>query len=360
MLSKIQIEEIKEHLSNAQNPLFFFDNDPDGLCSFLLLQRYIGRGKGVPIRSFPELSKDYLRKINELSADYIFILDKPLVSKDFFEEVEKFNIPVVWIDHHFIKGDVEKRDIPKFVNYYNPFVDSEGNDLHKTNQPTTYLCYQVSKRKEDLWIALIGCISDKFFPDFYFQFKDDFPDLVNSLSREKDAFEILYKSQIGKIARIMGFALKDRTTNVTNMVKFLMKVKTPYEVLEESKKNSTMHNRFNEIDKKYRKFLEKAKNNFDESEEILFFEYGGDLSISADLANELSFIFPKKIIIVAYIKGIKANISVRGKKIREIILKSIKNLDDASGGGHEDAVGVTVRVEDLKKFKENIKLFSKI
>jgi single-stranded DNA-specific DHH superfamily exonuclease len=39
MLNDKQIDEIREHLEKAQNPLFFFDNDDDGLCSFLLLQR---------------------------------------------------------------------------------------------------------------------------------------------------------------------------------------------------------------------------------------------------------------------------------------------------------------------------------
>ena len=47
MLTKKQIKEIKEHLDKAQNPIFFFDNDPDGLCSFLLLQRYCEKGKGA-------------------------------------------------------------------------------------------------------------------------------------------------------------------------------------------------------------------------------------------------------------------------------------------------------------------------
>ena len=91
-------------MEKAQNPIFFFDNDPDGLCSFLLLQRYIGRGKGIAIKSFPEMTDEYFRRVMELNADYIFILDKPVVSKEFFEEVEKFNIPVVWIDHHNIEG----------------------------------------------------------------------------------------------------------------------------------------------------------------------------------------------------------------------------------------------------------------
>jgi single-stranded DNA-specific DHH superfamily exonuclease len=147
MLTKKQVEEIKEHLEKAQNPLFFFDNDNDGLCSFLLLQRYIGRGKGIPIKSFPELTPDYFRKIRELNADYIFILDKPVISKEFFKEVEQINVPIVWIDHHII----DKKNIPDFVNYYNPLLNNNGT----TVEPTTYLCYQVSQKKRIYGLQLL-------------------------------------------------------------------------------------------------------------------------------------------------------------------------------------------------------------
>ena len=43
----------------------------------------------------------------------------------------------------------------------------------------------------------------------------------------------------------------------------------------------------------------------------------------------------------------KANISVRGKKIRDKVLMAIRDLDDATGGGHEDAVGAKIKVEDI-------------
>ena len=342
MLTQKQVKEIKKHLDNAQNPLFLFDNDPDGLCSFLLLQRFIGRGKGIPIKSFPELITDYIRRINELNADYLFILDKPLVSKEFWEEVRKINIPVVWIDHH----EIDKKNIPSFVNYYNPLFNK-----NKTNEPVTALCYQIVN-ENDLWIAVAGCISDKFVPDFYSEFKKTYPDLsFNS----KDAFDILYKSQIGKIARIFGFGLKDRITNVINMLRFLMKVKTPYEVLEETGKNYSMHYRFNQIDKTYRKLLDKARAIGENSDKILFFQYAGNISMSSDLSNELSYLFPRKIIVVIYISGIKANVSVRGKKVRERVLSSIKDLEEATGGGHEDAVGARIRVKDIEIFKDNMK-----
>jgi len=341
MLTIKQVQEIKEHLERAQSPIFFFDNDQDGLCSFLLLQRYLGRGKGVAVKSFPDLDASYFRKVEELSGDYIFILDKPVVSESFFEEAHKFNIPIVWIDHH----EAEKK-LPEFVNYYNPLYNSE-----KTNEPVTALCYQITSRKEDLWLAVIGCISDRFYPSFYSEFKNQFPEL--SIESE-DAFDIFYKSEIGKIAKMFSFGLKDNTTNVVLMLKFLIKSGGPYDVLEKTPKNRILHERFELLSNKYRKLLNKAIDLNDKSEKILFFEYGGDLSISGDLSNELSYLFPKKFIIVGYIKGIKINLSARGKNIKPLMSEAIKGLEGGRSGGHDNAVGAQMRVDDLEKFKSNL------
>ena len=128
----------------------------------------------------------------------------------------------------------------------------------------------------------------------------------------------------------------------------------PYEVLEEDSKNYTMHLRFDQINKKYSKLMEKAISIEKNSGKILFFQYGGDLSISSDLSNELSYRFPKKIMIVVYMAGVKANISARGKNVRGLILKAIEGLNGATGGGHEDAVGAQVRIEDLEIFRERL------
>ncbi len=342
MLTNKQIKEIKEHLEKAQNPVFFFDNDNDGLCSFLILRKYLGRGKGVPIKSYPEMNAEYARKVNELNADYVFILDKPVVSLSFFEEVKKFNIPVVWIDHH----KTEHTIVPDYISYYN----SALTKTKKKNEPVTYLCQKIANRKEDLWIGVIGCISDRFIPDFYEDFSKIYPDLS---IKAKDAFDVLYKSQIGNIAKIFGFALKDTITNVIKMIKFLISIKTPYEILEENSKNKTMHSRFIQIYKKYEKLIEKAKALAD-SNKLLFFQYAGDMSISADLANELTYLYPKKIIVVVRIIGIKASISVRGEKIRGPFAKAIEGIENATGGGHENAVGGQMRIEDLERFRENL------
>lgn len=342
MLTKEQLEEIREHLSNAQNPAFFFDNDQDGLCSFLLLQKYLGRGKGFPIKTSPALTKDYVKKVEEFNADYIFILDKPEVSEEFVLEIEKKNIPIVWIDHH----DIPKEKVPDYVYYYNPLLNKE-----KSSEPVTYLCYNVTKRKEDMWIAIVGCISDNLVPDFYKDFMKEFPDLCKD---ENDAFNIFYGSEIGKIARIIGFGLKDKISNVIAMVKFLISCKTPYDFLEENSKNKTIYKRFQEIDKKYQKILIKAKKSANLSK-LLFFEYAGDTSMSSDIANALKYSFPDKFIVVVYNKGFKANVSARGKDVKKIILAAIDGLESATGGGHDNAVGAQIRKEDVKEFEKRIK-----
>lgn len=341
MLSEKQINEIKSHLEKAQNPLFFFDNDPDGLCSFLLLQRAYGKGKGVPIKSFPGLSGEYFKRVNELNADYIFILDKPVVSPEFFEEARQVNIPVVWIDHH----DIGENKVPEFVNYYNPFYNKA-----KSNEPVTYLCYKIAEKKEDSWIAIIGCICDNFIPEFYEKFEKDYPDLA---IKSQKALSIYYDSQIGKIAQMLNFGLKDTVTNVMRMLRFLMKVKTPYEVLEENSENRTIHKRFEEVDKKYKKLLEKGIDS-DKTKNLVFFQYGGDLSISADIANALMYKFPKKIIAVARDSGGKISISLRGRGIKKIISRILGEFENATGGGHEEAVGVKIRTEDIEKFRKRL------
>lgn len=342
MLTKEQIKEIKEHLDKAQNPLFFFDNDPDGLCSFLLLQRYLGRGKGVAVRSYPEMDANYFRRVNELDADYIFILDKPVVSKGFFEAVRQVNIPVVWIDHHEVQEKV-----PDFVNYYNVVLNKP-----KTNEPVTALCYQITERKEDLWLAVIGCISDHFIPEFYPEFLEKYPDLGIETD---EPFKVLYESQIGRISSMLNFSLKDSITNVVRMQKFLMKAKTPYEVLEENKENKSLREKFNEVDRKSKKLVKEALEGVSEGDKIIFFQYAGELSISSEISNELMYRFPEKYIVVMRVAGGWASASCRGKNIRKYLLKALEGLEDATGGGHRDAVGARVKEQDVEKFKENMK-----
>jgi len=337
MLTKKQIKEIREFLEQSQNPLFYFHDDQDGLCSYLLLRRFLGRGKGVAVKKIP-MPKEYFRRVTEFNPDKIFALDLPDISKEFFNEVEKVNLPVVWIDHHDI--DIK---LPKFVKYYNPFLKNK-----KKYEPVSLLCQQIVGNKQDEWISLIGCISDKMIPIFYKDFLKKYPELG---IKAKDAFDVYYKSEFGKICRMLGAGLKDRTTNVMKMIRFLINAKNPYDVLNENKENSTMHGKFNEISSKFNKLIERAKANYGGGK-ILFFRYAGDTSMSSSVANYLSYLFSDKIVCVSYLNVEEVRLSIRGKDVRESVLKVLKKIKNSYGGGHNGAVGARMSLPDLDFFEK--------
>lgn len=353
MISHEKINDVREFLDKSQNPLFFFDNDLDGLAGFMLLRRYCNKGKGIAIKTFPDLNSTYIRKLSEFSPDSIFILDKPLVSKQFVAECNEKNIPVIWIDHHPKPFKENEEEFSK-IFYFNPLENEKP-----TNEPVSYWCYKISGKQEDEWIAMLGCISDWFVPEFANGFAEKNPDLFAKLKSDEQA-KALYETEIGKLAKLINFGLKDRTSNVVKMIKYLLNVKTPYEILEKNSKNASIYQRFEQVDRKYSKLLQKAKEIGKINKHLLFFQYGGELSLSGELANELFYNFPDLIIVVCYIKGSRVNVSVRGKHdARTLTIKSLEGIE-STAGGHEKACGATLSVEDLPKFRDNmIKLIKK-
>jgi single-stranded DNA-specific DHH superfamily exonuclease len=345
MLSEKQISEIREHLEKAQNPIFYYDNDADGFCSYVLLRRFLDRGKGVAVRSFPELDAGYARKAKELNADYVFVLDKPVLSREFMQEMDDMGLPVVWIDHH----DVERGDYEKdFGNLwiYNPARNS-GDE--KSEEPVTYLSYKIANRKEDVWLAVIGCIADHYLPEFASDFKDYYPEYWGQV---KEPFDAYYRTEIGRIAMALNFGLKDSISHVVQLQNFMISCRGPEDVFQEISGNYHFRRKYLEVKKKYEYLLEKAKNQIDGN--ILVFEYAGDLSISADLANELSYLFPDAYIAVIYKKGNISNLSMRGKNVKKV-LEAVLSKIEGSGGGHDDAVGGRISTGDLERFREILK-----
>ena len=116
--------ELKKELS-ADKPLYLFDDDPDGLCSFLQLYRHIKGGKGIIVKRTPRITEDFVRKVEEYGPDKIFVLDIVMIDQEF---IDKVKTPIVWIDHH----EPQEREN---IMYYNPRVKEKGNNI-----PTSKLC----------------------------------------------------------------------------------------------------------------------------------------------------------------------------------------------------------------------------
>ncbi len=342
MLTQEQIEDFKRHLEQASNPVYFFDNDVDGLAAFLIIRKFYGRGKGVAIKSYPSLNRQYIRKLDEFKPDLVVVLDKPLISQEFIEAAKERGIHIVWLDHHPIPANTRDEGI----SYYNP-LDNQSRD----NRPTAYWAYKIINNRAYEWIAMLGCIRDWFVPEFAENFSKEFPDLFPYTQNSAKA---LYETPIGRITRILDFALKDKTSSIVKMIKIMLEVNTPNQINEENKKLYPIYKRYFQINKKYSQLMKKAEEIAARSSKLLFFQYGGDLSLSSELANELFYKFSEKIVVVTYIKGTKVNCSLRGLiNVRDLAQKALQGIE-SSCGGHENAVGATFQLQDLRNFKRNL------
>ncbi|MBS3176759.1 DHH family phosphoesterase [Candidatus Woesearchaeota archaeon] len=334
-------KHIKEEIDECAKPLFFFDNDPDGLTSFLLLYRYKKEGHGVVIKTRPRITTEFVRKVNEYEPDKIFILDIAQVDQEFLDQV---NVPVVWIDHH----PVERREK---VLHLNPRLSGE------TPVPTSYMCYQAVR--QDLWIAMIGSIADWYVPDFKDQFCEHYPGLADPILKEPA--EYLFTTKLGELIRIFSFNLKGSTTDALKSIKIMSRISSPEEILEQQTgQGKFLYKKYERIEKDYQalKKVAIAQEKKTKKDPFLVFIYEEDnISLTKDLSNELLYLFPKKIIVLGRRKSgeIKCSLRCSGTYKLNIALEKALMGIQGYGGGHDYACGCCIKEEEFPSFLENFK-----
>jgi nanoRNase/pAp phosphatase (c-di-AMP/oligoRNAs hydrolase) len=336
-LTKEQYKEIRAELEGSRKPLFFFHDDPDGLASFLLMYRFVGRGKGVVVKkSTPSIGEDFLRKVQEYAPDKVFIFDIAIVEQDF---INKAGVPVIWIDHH-------EPLVRESVRYFNPRATNFAD-----NEPTALICYNTVKR--DLWIAAAGVVGDWFVPDFLGELRKKYPDLLDESA--KAAGDLLFKSRIGLVSKIFSFVLKGQNEDVMRCVKVLTRINDPYEILNQStSRGRLIFRRYNYINQKYEELLcsaRKVKKNG-----VLVYIYKNKISFTGDLSNELLYLYPNMLVVVGRERQDTIKLSLRSRKL--VILGALKKAlrgMDAYGGGHEYACGAVVKRKDFYKFVSRLR-----
>lgn len=339
-LSKIQIFQLRDHLDSCKKPLFFFDDDQDGLCSFLQLYRYKKEGRGIIVKTTPKLGTVFVKKVQEFQPDKIFILDLAVVEQDFLDEMK---VPVIWIDHH---GPFERSN----VKYFNPRISNRED-----NHPTSYMCHQIVG--QDLWIAAVGCIADWFIPPFIREFQQEFPDLIGK--PYKTPGDILYNSKLGHLIRIFSFVLKGRTDDVIKSIKVLTRIGSPYEILDqETAQGRLIHKRYEQANKIYEPLIKDVLQAAEKTDDkLVFFTYKDDkTSFTSDLSNEAIYRHPDKIIMIAREKNDEMKCSLRSSKtiLPPLINKCLAGLE-GYGGGHELACGLNIKSHHFDEFVKRLK-----
>ncbi|MBW3014021.1 DHH family phosphoesterase [Candidatus Woesearchaeota archaeon] len=338
MITEKQLKEIKDELDHCKKPIFFFHDDPDGLCSFLLMYKYKKEGKGVVVKAIPELNAFFAKKVLDYSADKVFVLDIARVDESFYDMI---NVPIIWVDHHDVI------DVPSKIKYYNPRVKDPDE-----YSPVSYWVYEALKENE--WIAAAGCIGDFFFPPFIDKIKEQFPDLVPK--DVKDMSELKYKTKLGDIVRIFSFIMKGSTTLVMNCVKIITRIEDPKEILEaKTSRAKYIKKHFDKINTAYKELLKDALKQKRKGKIFLYKYEESKISLTKDLADELASRYPNKFVIVGREKSGELKMSLRysKKSVPLVLEKALVGLQ-GYGGGHEDAGGACVAVEDLDIFLKRI------
>ncbi|MDD5253903.1 MAG: DHHA1 domain-containing protein [Candidatus Nanoarchaeia archaeon] len=338
MITEKEINEIRTLLKKSRSPLFLYDDDPDGLSSFLLLRKWLGRGKGIVVKSSPTLDTKYIKKVEELKPDRVFVLDKPIIAQEFVDEAR---VPVVWIDHHDLVN-VEG------VKYFNPKINNKED-----YRPTSYWCSIVSDNHD--WIAAAGIIGDWHIPDNLDELIEKYPDLF---FKTKNPGDLLFNSEFGILIKIFSFALKGTTTQIRNNVAILLKTESPYEILNKlTPAGKYLYKHFERVNKEYSELLEKAVKKYDPKTNSLIFTYPSTRSShTGALSNELIYKFPDTLLVIGRIKGDEVRISLRhsSKVIPPVLEKALEGLE-GYGGGHLHACGANIKEADFKEFVDRLK-----
>lgn len=338
-LTDKQYEQLKDELNNCTKPLFFFHDDPDGLCSFLLLYRHVKEGKGICIKSSPKVDVSFVRKVEEYQPDKIFILDLALVNQDFLDAVK---VPVIWIDHH---EPLERHN----VKYFNPRILDSTDNI-----PVSYMCYRIVE--QDLWISICGIVGDWFMSPLSVEFSKKYPNLLPANIKKPD--KALFATRLGELIKIFSFILKGKTEEVMKCVKILTRIDSPYEILDgTTPPGKYILKRARKIGESYEELLKDAIKSVKKDKLMLYTYVGKEYSFTKEISNELLFKYPNKIILVCREKNGEMKCSMRsGKKVilPPILEKALHDID-GYGGGHEHACGVCVKNEDFSQFLENLK-----
>ena len=355
MITKEECDTIRSLLEQAWRPMFLFDDDPDGLCSFCLLYRYANKGKGVVVKNSPVVTEEiYAKKVESYGPDLLVILDKPKVEQEFLSSI---SIPVIWIDHHEPQNPAESH-----VHYFNPLNHTD------VSTPTTYQCWRVVSGKglqsesNDVWFAAVGCIGDWFFPEIIAeQFKDQFPGLLPEDITTAPSALFRKDSKVGMLSKVLYFLLKGRLKECEKHFKILTRVNDPREILEQSSaQGKYLFKWYKKINEEYERLLEMALSMIDDSPFLTAIIPQNKFSFSSELSNEVFYHHPEKVIILGrsssgYTKGsIRTSFSI---SLPDAVSHALMGVD-GYGGGHPQACGFRVNDADfdlfLTRLKENI------
>ena len=178
--------------------------------------------------------------------------------------------------------------------------------------------------------------------------------LSEHITRVEDA---LFASPLARLVKLLSFNLKGKTAEVQKSILTLTRIKSLEELNEGASAGARfLLKKYEHVNVTYEALFARAKKAATDDSIVIFMYEEDTLSLTKDLANELLYTYPEKVIILGREKSGELRISLRSAKyeLPQALQQAFHGLQ-GRGGGHEHACGASVKKEDFSQFVENLR-----
>ncbi len=355
--------EFLRHLHRGQKITIIHDDDPDGICSAVLLskscRKLTSTKPGIHSTEYGQsLTHGLLNALREETPASIIFTDVPAIPRDMLAEACKI-AGVLVLDHHYPEPYRE-------VAYANPRLLEPSAYL-----PSSFLAFHASRRvglpSDFCWIAGIGVLADhgvKNCRSLFRLLKSRFPDLIGGV-RMADA-ALMDTSPLGKLTMMITSAnIANPRDGARTAFKALEAASSYRDILEgDSREARELRSWHHIVQKEFKRIIKDAQSNVERvAPRIVLYRFESPLRVKSMVANRLPRLFKKEIVLVIQKDGTYTHISLRrGDRnhvdLRSLVQRAIEAIPDANGGGHPEASAARLPTSQVDKFLKQIRELS--
>ncbi|MGM5483629.1 MAG: DHH family phosphoesterase [Nanobdellota archaeon] len=365
--------EIDNYISSLKNKraIICFDDDPDGICSGIIIKKYLEK-KGFKIIKnialLPEndlFGKEFSDMVKKEDIDLVVVTDFNVSNFGLSDNYNSFikdnpELRCLMFDHHIDNNTYDN------ALYYNSCL------IQKHIEGSQYCCSKLvfdllndeGEIEEISWISAIGVIGDFNAKTWNYFLKEEIDkENKNRLRNKPDSKTIpevhsndeFFETPFGKASNLIFYGVAMSKKEAENIFDNIDKCNDINELNNFLKKYGEVEEEIKDYIENYEYFIKNADKKIEKEENTVFeVEVKSQNNICSVLANSLSKKDYNTIFFIYQKTDNGYHISTRlqnGKKNLGKIMNDCAVFEESYGGGHAEAAGAFVKKEYFNDFK---------
>jgi oligoribonuclease NrnB/cAMP/cGMP phosphodiesterase (DHH superfamily) len=344
-----KFDEYFERICPEDKIAVLHDTDPDGLCSAVIIAKFIERLKGRKIDFLFFLEEKKIdsvleKKLKKKKINKLIVLDVSLDQDYVFLNNFGKELDILILDHHKIYLEKKLKNVllikPQLISEIPPYKYCAAKLVYD-------LCSRMLNLEDLDWLAASASIADIAH--------DPWKDWLLSVFKKYDIGieKNLFDTCLGKIASMISSAEVSDKKNIAKCFNILYSAKKPKDVFV-----SFLIDIKKKVDSELDVLLKGFKNSEKHSSLHIYEINSSVKNIKSPLSTILGLKFPKKTIMIVDFQGQKVSVSARrGDKrvaVNDLLETAVRGLPDSNAGGHIPSAGASLRKKDYCLFKKKL------